>query len=344
MQALAQPDVWLLYRLMLRSRLFEEAVAELWRQGKISGEMHLGIGEEAIAAGIVQQLRDGDALALDHRGTPPMVVRGIDLDLLLREFLGRADGLCSGMGGHMHLFSREHLTASSGIVGASAPAAVGFALAAQHLRPRTVAVAFFGEGAMNQGALLESLNLAAAWKLPLLFVCKDSQLAITTDSSSVTGGNIIDRARGFALVAEEIDGRDVVSVWHSAHKALNRARSGMGPSFLLAQCVHPEGHFLDDPLLQFVRRPGRALRQRVPPLVRSAIARGAPSLRARLSSIKAVTDLIAGARKQTFKRDDPVHRTRQELIKEHKLRLQQVEKEEEKKMTEVVRRATVHVS
>ena len=145
-------DLWALYRHMLRSRLFELAVAKLWNDGDISGEMHLGTGEEAIAAGVVSQLTDGDAMALDHRGTPPLLMRGVDPVTLLRELLGRSDGLCAGMGGHMHLFSPEHLAASSGIVGASGPAVVGFALAAQRLRPGTLAAAFFGEGAVNQGS------------------------------------------------------------------------------------------------------------------------------------------------------------------------------------------------
>ena len=165
-----QPDLWALYRQMLRSRLFEEAVKRLWEEGLISGEMHLAIGEEAIAAAVVAHLGDGDAMALDHRGTPLLLMRGVDPVLLLREFLGQADGLCSGHGGHMHLYSRQHLAASSGIVGASGPAGVGFGLAAQYLRPGTCAVAFFGEGAMNQGMLLESMNLAVAWNLPVFFV------------------------------------------------------------------------------------------------------------------------------------------------------------------------------
>src|SRR5512136_2042242 len=129
------PDATALYALMLKCRLFEEAVAELWQQGLISGEMHLGTGEEAVIAGVVSQLRDGDAVALDHRGTAALLVRGVDPGLLLRELLGRPGGLCGGMGGHMHLFSRAHLAASSGIVGAAGPAAAGFALSAQFLRP-----------------------------------------------------------------------------------------------------------------------------------------------------------------------------------------------------------------
>jgi pyruvate dehydrogenase E1 component alpha subunit len=180
MEKSMEPDLWSLYRQMLRSRRFEEAVKDLWEKGEISGEMHLGVGEEAIAAGVVAHLEKGDALVLDHRGTPPLVARGVDLVLLLREFLGRTDGLCCGMGGHMHLFSAEHCAASSGIIGASGPMAAGFGLAAQYLRPETVAVGFFGEGAMNQGMLMESLNLAVAWKLPVVFVCKDNKWALTT--------------------------------------------------------------------------------------------------------------------------------------------------------------------
>lgn len=106
---------------MLKSRLFEEAVTQLWKEGLISGEMHLGTGEEAIVAGIVSQLRTGDSMALDHRSTPPLLMRGLDPVLILRELLGRPEGLCSGRGGHMHLFSRDHLAASSGIVGATGP-------------------------------------------------------------------------------------------------------------------------------------------------------------------------------------------------------------------------------
>ena len=118
------PDLWSLYQIMLKSRLFEEAVARIWQAGKISGEMHLGTGEEGIIAGVVDHLCDGDAMALDHRGTAALLIRGVDPELLLKEFLGHSEGLCHGRGGHMHLFSPQHLAASSGIVGASGPAAV----------------------------------------------------------------------------------------------------------------------------------------------------------------------------------------------------------------------------
>jgi pyruvate dehydrogenase E1 component alpha subunit len=172
---------------MARIRHFERTIAELWREGRICGEMHLGIGEEAIAAGVVAHLREGDGLAVDHRSTPPLVARGVDLEAMLLEMLGSEDGLCRARGGHMHLFSAEHLAASSGIVGAGGPMACGFALAAQRLRPGAVGVGFFGDGAMNQGMLLEALNLAQAWRLPVLFVCKDNRWAISPHAHARSG-------------------------------------------------------------------------------------------------------------------------------------------------------------
>jgi pyruvate dehydrogenase E1 component alpha subunit len=334
-----KPDVWALYRHMLRSRLFEEAVARLWQEGKISGEMHLGIGEEGIVAGVVDHLQEGDALALDHRGTPPLLMRGVDPVLLLREFLGRPDGLCAGMGGHMHLFSPPHLAASSGIVGASGPAVAGFALAAQHLRPGTVAVAFFGEGAMNQGMLLEALNLAAVWKLPALFVCKDNEWAITTRSPSVIGGVLTARARGFGLHATEVDGSSVEAVWHAAEEALGRIRAGGGPSFLHAHCIHPEGHFLGDPLLRIARQPVRQMRQMSGPLLRSISRRKGASLRDRAAGLGTVLSLIRTTfQEKSLQQRDPIARARKELLADA-TRLETLETEVVQEVQEAVQAA-----
>lgn len=260
------PDIWSLYALMLRSRLFEEVIAKLWHDGLISGEMHLGTGEEAIIADVVAHLREGDAMALDHRSTAALLMRGVDPVLIAREMLGYPDGLCGGMGGHMHLFSKEYLAASSGIVGAEGPAAAGFALAAQYLRPGAVAVAFFGEAAMNQGMLMESMNLSSVWNLPVLFVCKDDGWAITTQSKMVTGGDLNERARGLGIPAVEVDGYDVSGVWEASHSAIERARSGKGPTFLHARCVHFEGHLLGFQLLRIVRDPLREIPEIAVPL------------------------------------------------------------------------------
>lgn len=321
-----KPDTWSLYRQMFRSRLFEEAVLQLWKAGLISGEMHLGIGEEAIVAGIIDHMIEGDAMALDHRGTPPLLMREIDPVLLLKEFLGHQDGLCAGLGGHMHLFSKDHLAASSGIVGSTGPTAVGFALAGAYLRPGTLAVAFFGEGAMNQGMMMEAMNLASAWKLPVIFVCKNNAWAISTSSPSVTGGNLMDRALGFGMPALEVDGSDVQAVWGAASEGFERARNSGGPTFLLARCSHPEGHYLGDPLLRMSRQPMKELSKRAGPLFRSMISRKGAPIRDRMKSLRdamAVGKQIAG---QVAATEDPLDLTRRMLVADIK-RLTMLEEE-----------------
>jgi pyruvate dehydrogenase E1 component alpha subunit len=309
------PDLWSLYALMFKSRLFEEAVTQLWEDGLISGEMHLGTGEEAIVAAVISQLVDGDALALDHRGTPPLIMRGVDPVSILRELLGQPDGLCGGMGGHMHLFSKAHLAASSGIVGASGPAAVGFALAAQHLRPGTISVAFFGEGSMDQGMLMESMNLAAAWHLPALFVCKDDRWAITTATRSRDRATLGDRAASLGLRTFEADGRDVLQVWDAASQAIEHTRSGQGPAFLHANCVHLEGHFLGYQMIRIARNPLKEMPPIALPLVRSLLRLRGARLSERLEGLKIVLNaILANLRDpRNYPANDPINRARAQL-------------------------------
>ena len=311
-------DIWTLYAQMLRSRLIEKAVQSLWEQGLISGEMHLGVGEEAIVAGVLAHVQDGDALALDHRGTPPLVMRGIDPFLLVHEFLGHRQGLCRGMGGHMHLFSPEHLIASSGIVGASAPAAVGFALANQLRRPGKVAIAFLGEGAMNQGMVLEAINLAVVWRLPAIFVCKDDHWAITTPSINTTGSNLAERARGFGMPAIQVDGNDVEAMWVAAREAFTRARQGGGPTFLHASCSHLEGHFLGYALLRSARKLSLEMLYTSWPMLKALFhSKGAP-FRQRLQGLFTILNLINQTRveHQAMSRSDPLVRARLKLLSE----------------------------
>lgn len=310
-----QPDSWALYALMLRSRLFEEAIASLWHDGLISGEMHLGTGEEAIIAGVVAHLREGDGMALDHRGTAALLMRGVDPVLILRELLGYPDGLCGGMGGHMHLFSKEHLAAASGIVGAEGPAAAGFALSAQHLRPGGIAVAFFGEGAMNQGMLMESMNLASAWNLPLLFVCKDDGWSITVQITSMTGGDLNERARGLGVPAIEVDGRDVQAVWEAAGRAIESARSGKGPAFLHARCVHFEGHFLGLQLIRMARDPLREMPRVALPLTGAFLHPGGATFGERLAGLRIVLEAVLRTLRDPRQDlgNDPLRRTRSAL-------------------------------
>lgn len=336
-------DLWSLYRHMLRSRMFEQAVAELWQEGLISGEMHLGMGEEAIVAGVLDHLSTGDALALDHRGTPPLLMRGVDPVLILRELLGHPDGLCRGRGGHMHLLAPGFLAASSGIVGASGPIVTGFALAAEHLRPGKIAVAFFGEGAMNQGMLLESLNLAVVWKLPALFVCKDDEWAITTESKDVTGGALADRATAVGMPADEVDGTDVRAVWHTAQEAVTRARRGDGPSFIHARCVHLEGHFLGDQLLRITREPLKEMTQVAGPLLRSLAERDGAPMRERLANVKRLATIGQTTRSRLSALPDPLKRGREELKSDGK-RLTTVHDEVKAEMRQAVDAAVAEIS
>ncbi|MDX1614386.1 MAG: thiamine pyrophosphate-dependent dehydrogenase E1 component subunit alpha [Candidatus Promineifilaceae bacterium] len=317
-------DLWRLYEQMLRSRLFEEAVAALWHQGLISGEMHLAIGEEGIAAGTVLQLREGDALALDHRGTPQMLMRGVDGVDLMQELLGLPEGLTGGMGGHMHLFSREHLAASSGIVGASGPAGVGFALAAQRLRPTSVVLAYFGEGAVNEGMLMESLNLAVIWRLPVLFICKDNNWSITTPSDEVFGGELVRRVEGFGLPVTQVDGADVLAVWRAAAEAIEQARAGRGPSFLHARCRHFEHHFLGYQLAKLADAPHTQL-DVIVGVIKSLARRRGAGLLERVSALHYGQRILRGTRQESrAEQDDPLVRARQRLVSDA-LRLARLE-------------------
>jgi acetoin:2,6-dichlorophenolindophenol oxidoreductase subunit alpha len=326
-------NLWSLYGLELKSRLFELAVAKFWYDGQISGEMHLGTGEEAVNAGVVSQLCAGDAMALDHRSTAPLLMRGLDPVLILREMLGNPDGLCGGMGGHMHLFSKENLSASSGIVGAAGPTAVGFAIAAQYLRPGTIAVAFFGEGAMNQGMLMESLNLAAAWNLPVLFICKDDGWSITTRSVKMTGGDLNDRARGLGIPAVDVDGCDVSSVWEAARLAIERSRNGGGPGFLHAHCVHIEGHLLGYQPLRVKHDPLRETPAIALPLTQAFFHPGGAAFAERIAGLKAImTSLLSILRDPgRDKSHDPVSSLRRKLRTDPE-RLQDIEDKVEREM------------
>ncbi len=243
------------YRVMARMRAVELGLAELWHRGLAPGEMHLGTGEEALISGLLAYRGPDDYYAIDHRASPVLTGLGVPARDVLAECIGREEGLCRGRGGHMHLYAPEFHAAASGIVGAAAPAAVGFALAHHLRRESGVAFAFFGDGAMNQGMVLESFNLAVAWGLPVLFVCKDNGWAITTRSEKVTGGELSQRARGFGLRVEDVEGTDPEAVDAVAGKLLHDVRRGKGPALLHAQVARLDGHFLGDPLVKVSKDP-----------------------------------------------------------------------------------------
>lgn len=304
-----------LYETMVRIRATELIQNDIWEQGFISGEMHSGIGEEAIVAGISAQLGPGDAVACDHRPTGPFVAAGVDIVALLLEMLGHDEGLNRGYAGHMHLMSREHLIAADGIVGSAGPAACGFALSSEHLRPGSVAVAYFGEGALNQGMLMESFNLAKVWNLPVLFVCKDNRWSITTRSKAVSAGTPLARAAAFGLDRAQVKGSDVLAVSKAAGRMIDRMRKRRQPGFLHIRCHRPDGHFLGDPVLRVVAEPVEQAKEIGGPL--AAAARRTSPART-IDQVSAAADLgrrvATAALGQSRQRAwDPVARARRRL-------------------------------
>jgi acetoin:2,6-dichlorophenolindophenol oxidoreductase subunit alpha len=233
------------YRLMCVFRRFEEVVAEAVKSGEVHGEMHLGIGQEAIAAALSGMLRPSDAVVSTHRAHLHALALGVDPVALLAEVLER-EGLSKGKGGHMHLFSRQPQFMCTGIVGAAAPIAAGYALAQQRRGGGDVTIAVVGDGAMNQGAVFESMNLAALWKLPMVFVCEDNEYGISVHRDTATAGRFADRGSAFGIPATDCDGTDPERVQVALVPALDRARNCEGPSLVVATCYRFRGHYEGD--------------------------------------------------------------------------------------------------
>ena len=229
---------------MIRIRLFEESLADLYGRGLLVGVVHLSVGQEATAVGVCSALRGGDQITSTHRGHHHMLARGLDPQRMFAEILGRAGGYCGGKGGSMHVSSPdEGAVGANGIVGGGIPHAVGLAFAAQQLGRDSVAVAFFGDGAANQGVLFESLNLAMLWQAPVLFVCENNGYTEFTPTDAVTAGeSIAARAAAFGMPTRAVDGDDVVEVHEAAAKAIERARSGGGASFIESRTHRWRGH------------------------------------------------------------------------------------------------------
>ena len=236
-----------LYETMMRIRLCEESFVEPILSGEVRGPVHLSTGEEAIVAGVLAHLQDEDALALDHRSTPPLVNHGVDLFLILRELLGCEDGLCGGKGGHMHLFDKATNCGCSSVIGACLPLSLGPALAAKMRGKDSVSVAFFGEGAVNNGVFHESLNMSAIFKLPIIFICENNLYAVSTDVRNASAGDSIsNKACAYNIPGSTIDGMDVEDVYKSVKNSVERARSGKGPSLIEASTYRFYGHHLQD--------------------------------------------------------------------------------------------------
>ena len=233
-----------LYETMLLIRRVEERLRDDSAAGRLPGAVHLYIGEEAVAAGVCAHLRDSDYATSTHRGHGHFLAKGGDAAAMMAEIWAKREGICQGMGGSMHVADlSKGILGANGIVGAGLPIAAGAAFGAQLAGRGAVSVAFFGDGAANQGVLMETLNIAALWRLPLVFVCENNGFSEFTPAAQVTAGVIADRARAFSVPAREVDGNDVTEVWQAAGEAVARAREGGGPSFVEARTYRIQGHF-----------------------------------------------------------------------------------------------------
>jgi acetoin:2,6-dichlorophenolindophenol oxidoreductase subunit alpha len=241
-------DRWLhAYRQMVKIRLFEERVNELYRSAKMPGLAHLYIGEEAVAVGICEALRQDDYITSTHRGHGHCLAKGAAVDRMFAELLGKEPGYCRGKGGSMHIADHENGNlGANAIVAGSTGIATGAAMSAKLRGTDQVAVCFFGDGALGQGVLYEVMNMAALWKLPVIYACENNLYGEYTHYSEVTAGEMLARAQAFGIPAEQVDGQDVRAVYDAAQRAVERARGGNGPSFLVLDTYRFHGHHVGD--------------------------------------------------------------------------------------------------
>lgn len=235
-------------RRMYLIRRFEEGAEESYMRGLVHGTMHLSIGQEASAVGICLPLTRDDQITSTHRGHGHCIAKGAEVKRMFAEFFGKTTGYCGGRGGSMHIadVSTGNLGAN-GIVGGGIPIAVGAALTAKRLKSGQVVVSFFGDGANNEGAFHESLNMASLWKLPVVFVCENNHYGMSTSTARSTAvTNIADRATSYSMPGVIVDGNDLSAVAAASHEAIARARRGDGPSLIECKTYRYRGHSKSD--------------------------------------------------------------------------------------------------
>ena len=239
---------WL--RKMVTIRRFEERAEQLYKAGMIGGGSHSSAGEEASAVGVCAALQPTDWIVTNYRGSGHCIAKGLELDRIMAEFFGKSTGCCKGMGGAMHLSDYAlGILPTSAIVGGGIPIATGAALNAKLFDTGQVAVCFFGDGASNQGAFHESLNLAAIWKLPVILVCENNRYAVSMPiQNAIAIENIADRAAGYGIPGQVVDGNDVDAVYAAATQAVERARTGQGATLLELKTYRHRGHYIGDPV------------------------------------------------------------------------------------------------
>ncbi len=237
-----------MYSTMVLIRKFEESVKPLWMANKVHGYYHPYITLEAIGVGIVSQLRLADYIGSTHRGHGHVIAKGGDINRMMAELFGKDEGYNRGRGGSMHIADMKvGMLGATGIVGAAVAPAVGSALRSWIKRTDDVTVVFFGDGGANAGSISESMNMAAAWKLPVVFVCENNQWAIATDIARVTGEqDLYKRGIGFGIPSYQVDGFNIYDMWETSKKAIARARAGEGPTFIEARTLRLLGHHATD--------------------------------------------------------------------------------------------------
>jgi pyruvate dehydrogenase E1 component alpha subunit len=257
-----------LYREMLLIRRFEEKVEECFRAGELAGFLHVAVGQEAVAVGVCSALADGDVFSSTHRAHAHALARGMHPNALMAELYGKAEGCSGGYGGSMHLYDVEiGFLGANAVVGGGLPAIAGAALSFKLRGEPRVALAFFGDGATNIGMFHESLNLAQLWKLPAVFVCENNHYAESTPArQQLPIEDLSKRAVAYGMHSVTVDGQDVEAVLRGATRALEHARSGKGPVFLLAETYRLVGHFVGDPQLYRSKDEVRELRETKDPL------------------------------------------------------------------------------
>jgi len=252
-----------MYRMMHLIRHFEETTVAYFKQGYVIGNMHMYVGEEAVATGVCKVLTKEDYIASTHRCDGHLIAKGADINAMMAELMGKEQGNCGGRAGKMHQTAPEvGFLSANGIVGASETLATGHALYCSMHAPGRVAVAFFGDGGGNQGAFHEAMNLAALWKLPVIFVCENNHYAISTAVETSTAmGTFYQRAAGYGVPGVLVNGNDVLQVYDAAKTAVERARAGEGPTLIECDTYRLRGHHEGDEQTYRTREQVEAVRE-----------------------------------------------------------------------------------
>ena len=249
MGALTRKKAISIYEMMIRIRRFEERAIELFSAGELPGFLHASIGQEAVAAGFCAHLNDKDQITSTHRGHGHMIAKGLNYEGMFAELYARKTGYCKGKGGSMHIADQDlGVLGANGIVGGGIPIASGAALGIKLKKAKNVVVSFFGDGASNEGAFHEGINIAALWQLPVVFVCENNGFAESTPRKNHQSiRDVADRARAYDIPGVVVDGMDVTALFEVAAEAIDRARKGKGPTLVEAKTMRFLGHYVGDP-------------------------------------------------------------------------------------------------